>query len=111
MRVGDAVLLAKKEWLIDALATLRGSNVQHVPLFRSFPDDIPQDTSQLWWTRVLVHFLGDVEQPCPVCARVGTTHVLSPCHHVVCEVCFDGRSFSACPICQRHVDRRGHPRR
>src|SRR5262249_40420184 len=37
--------------------------------------------------------------------RSGTTHVLNPCEHVVCDRCFDGASFSACPVCERHVDR------
>lgn len=103
-QLGDAALQTHVEWLVGALAALRGSNVKHVPLFRSFPDDIPEDTSELWWAKVLVHFLGEVEQPCPLCGRTGTTHVLSPCRHVVCEACFDGRSYSACPICQRRVD-------
>ncbi len=33
-----------------------------------------------------------------------TTHVLNPCQHVVCDNCFDGSNYSACPICEHHVD-------
>lgn len=88
-----------------ALARALGADVAHVPLFRSFPEGVPEDTSELWWRKVLCHFLQVAEQPCLFCGRVGTTHVLSPCEHVVCERCFDGSSYSACPVCEHHVDR------
>ena len=46
----------------------------------------------------------------PVCMSTrrivtGTTHVLNPCRHVVCDHCFDGANYSACPSCEHHVDR------
>src|SRR5262245_17206121 len=66
-------LSSLRAWLIDALLAHLGGNRKHEPLFRSFPDDIPNDTQALWWTRVLVHLLQGEDQPCLFCRRVGTT--------------------------------------
>lgn len=90
---------------IETLSEHLGADVKHEPLFRKFPEDIPNDTLALWWKKVLVHFLQGVDQPCLFCGRIGATHVLSPCAHVVCSHCFDGASYSACPSCEHHVDR------
>lgn len=92
-------------WVIPALSEHAGGNQRHEPLFRSFPDGIPTDTTELWWAKVLVHFCQQEGQPCLWCSRVGTTHVLTPCRHVVCDRCFDGARYSACPACERQVDR------
>jgi hypothetical protein len=82
-----------------------GGNRRHVPLFRKFPQGVPDDTTELWWSRVLVYFLQSPDQPCLYCGGINTTHVLNPCQHVVCDACWDGSNYSACPICQHHVDR------
>jgi hypothetical protein len=87
-----------------ALRTHIGGDRKHEPLFRRFPNDIPHDTEDLWWKKVLVHFLQATGQSCLFCRRTGTTHVLSPCRHVVCDQCFDGGNYSACPVCEHHVD-------
>jgi hypothetical protein len=87
-----------------ALAARAGADHKHRPLFRSFPDGIPTDTDALWMRKVLIHFVQRDDQPCLFCAQAGTTHVLSPCRHVVCDHCFDGASYSACPACERPVD-------
>lgn len=92
-------------WVCAALLAHAGGDQKHEPLFRRFPDGVPGDTVDLWWRKVLVHFLEAEGQPCLYCRRVGTTHVLNPCRHVVCDRCFDGSSYSACPICEHHVDR------
>ncbi|PCC67195.1 RING finger family protein 4 [Nannocystis exedens] len=88
-----------------ALAAQVGANVRYTPLFRRFPEDVPRDTSELYLRKLLSHFLQAEGQPCVFCRRVGTTHVLSPCMHVVCDHCFDGANYSACPVCEHHVDR------
>jgi hypothetical protein len=100
-----AELVALHAWMTGVLGASLGANRKHEPLFRSFPEGIPEDTSALWWSKVLVHFLQAEGQPCLSCCAVSTSHVLDPCRHVVCDVCFDGASYSACPICERHVDR------
>ncbi len=83
----------------------RGGGVRHTPLFRRFPDDVPADTGALWWQKVLSHYLQAEGAPCLFCGATSTTHVLSPCAHVVCDRCFDGSTYSACPVCEHHVDR------
>ena len=93
-----------KGWLCETLAAQLGADQKHTPLFRKFPDGIPEDTHALWVKRVLVHFLQGSELQCIFCLRVGSTHVLNPCEHVICEHCFDGESYSACPVCNRQVD-------
>jgi len=94
-----------RAWACATLLAHRGGDLKHEPLFRSFPEGIPRDTRALWWQKVLVHFLQAQGQPCLFCGHTGTTHVLDPCQHVVCDRCFDGASYSACPSCGRHVDR------
>lgn len=93
-------------WARATLTTQVGADQHHVPLFASFPDDIPEDTEDLWWTKIIVHFAQAEGQPCLFCRRTGTTHVLQPCLHVVCDRCFDGASYTACPVCEHHVDKR-----
>ncbi|WP_167399906.1 MXAN_6230/SCO0854 family RING domain-containing protein [Massilia violaceinigra] len=98
-------LSAIQEGIWNVLATQLGGHRQHTPLFRRFPNDVPHNTERLWIDRVLTHFMQAPGQPCLHCARTGTTHVLKPCQHVVCDACFDGGNYSACPICHRHADR------
>jgi len=98
-------LAAFREWALQVLVEHVGGGHVHEPLFRHFPDDIPGDTASLWWQKVLVHFLQAEGQPCLFCRRTGMTHVLNPCRHVVCDQCFDGTNYSACPVCEHHVDR------
>lgn len=93
-----------RAWCIEKLLKQVGGDQKHTPLFRRFPDGVPDDTLKLWWSKVLVHFLQGTGQPCLFCGKVGTTHVLDPCMHVVCDYCFDGSNYSACPVCERHVD-------
>jgi hypothetical protein len=103
-RLSVSRLMEVSQWAFDTLAERVGANVTHVPLFMFFPDGIPDDTVELWWTRVLSHFLQAPGQPCVHCRRTGTTHVLDPCAHIVCDQCFDGSNYTACPICNRKVD-------
>ncbi len=103
-RCSNEGLTAFRAETINALQEHLGVQ-KHEPLFRQFPQGIPNDTDDLWWKKVLVHFLQAEDQPCLFCGRTGTTHVLNPCKHVVCDYCFDGSNYSACPTCEHHVDR------
>lgn len=94
-----------REWMGDVLAEKVGGNKKHVPLFRKFPDGVPDDTFDLWVRKVACQFLQAEGQPCLFCRRVGTTHVLS-CHHIVCDQCFDGSNYSACPACEQRVKKK-----
>jgi hypothetical protein len=93
-----------RAWALSTLVAQVGGDRKHEPLFRRFPDGVPSDTLELWWKKVLVHFLQAEGQPCLFCRRNSTTHVLNPCLHVVCDQCFDGSNYSACPVCEHHVD-------
>ena len=104
-RVSIDELAELKVRVFDVLAQQLGAKHKHEPLFRAFPHGIPADTTALWMQKVLSHFLQGVDQPCLFCGVVGSTHVLRPCRHVVCDRCFDGASYSACPVCEHHVDR------
>jgi hypothetical protein len=103
-QLGPEPLAALVKATCAALAADIGADRTHVPLFRSFPDGIPTDTFALWLRKVLIHFVQSPTQSCLFCGQQGTTHVLSPCGHVVCDVCFDGASYSACPSCEQRVD-------
>lgn len=104
-RLAIPALGALQRWIWHTLAANLGGGRKHEPLFRSFPDDIPADTFELWIRKVIVYYAQGEGQPCRWCRRVGTTHVLQPCHHVICDHCFDGASYSACPACEQPVDR------
>ncbi len=97
-------LVAFRAWALSTLLAQVGGDRKHKPLFRRFPDGVPSDTLELWWKKVLVHFLQAEGQPCLFCRRKSTTHVLDPCRHVVCDQCFDGSNYSACPVCEHRVD-------
>lgn len=92
------------QWALDALQAHLGADQKHQPLFRKFPEGVPSDTAELWWAKVLVHFLQSEGQPCLFCRKLETTHVLNPCRHVVCDACFDGSNYSACPVCEHHTE-------
>jgi hypothetical protein len=94
-----------RTWMLRRIEAALGADRPHEPLFRSFPEGIPADTTALWWQKVLAHYLQADGQPCLFCRRTGTTHVLDPCLHVVCDHCWDGASYSACPVCEHHVER------
>ncbi len=81
-----------------------GASAKHEAAFRAFPEGVPVDTHALWVQRVIVHFCQAEDQPCLFCRERGTTHVLSPCLHVVCDRCFDGANYRTCPVCTRTVD-------
>lgn len=98
-------LSSLRTWARACLLAQVGGDQKHEPLFRRFPEGVPADTEALWWSKVLVHFCQAEDQPCLFCGRVGTTHVLDPCRHVVCGRCYDGSNYSACPVCEHQVDR------
>lgn len=101
----SSILSEHLGWMRAALLGHLGADQTHIPLFRRFPEDVPADTQALWWKKVLSHYLQASDQPCIFCGGAATTHVLAPCCHVVCDLCFDGGTYSACPVCEHHVDR------
>lgn len=87
--------------LIDAGV---GAHVDHVPLFRGFPDTVPDDATELFVDRMFSVLLQLPDQPCVLCGETRTVNPVSPCGHLVCDNCWDGADYSACPICHRRID-------
>lgn len=78
------------------LSEMTGDNVEHIPLFRNFPEDVPDD-EQYFFSRVIEYLkneFGLTEE---------TSKVLS-CGHAINTEVFDLANFGACPICQMRVD-------
>ena len=98
-RLAAPVAAEQHRWICEMHAELTGANRDWTPLFYSFPDDIPTDMHDWWWDRVIVHYLQGANQPCLRCQAIGSTHVVDPCRHIVCDRCWDGTNFTACPIC------------
>jgi hypothetical protein len=48
-------LARQKSWIVGVLARHRGADQKHKPLFRKFPDAIPESTHDLWVQKVLSH--------------------------------------------------------
>ncbi|ABF92889.1 conserved hypothetical protein [Myxococcus xanthus DK 1622] len=97
------IMAASGRFIYDNCAALRGANRPFVPLFRNFPESVPHDTRQLYVQRMLGWLFQSPEQPCIHCGAQGTVRALSPCAHLVCERCYDGSDYSACPICHRRL--------
>ncbi|WP_405985101.1 RING finger family 4 domain-containing protein [Streptomyces sp. NBC_00872] len=101
-RTAGALAAAGRALLTDIDGAL-GSDRDHTPLFRRFPDSTPHDTRRYFVNRVLTLLFQHPHQPCVLCGAVDTVHAVSPCAHLVCRNCFDGSDFSACPVCHRTI--------
>ncbi|WP_426747567.1 MXAN_6230/SCO0854 family RING domain-containing protein [Myxococcus faecalis] len=99
----DEPLAASGRFLYENCAATVGKDRPFVPLFRAFPHSVPRDTQALFVQRVLSWLYQNPEQPCIHCGTLGSVRALSPCAHLVCEKCFDGKDYSACPICRRRL--------
>jgi len=78
--------------LVNQLKEAVGANVKYRPLFRSFPDDIPNDIEFLF--QKLVNYVGLAWR------RPDTALTMLSCGHVINGDVFDTEDFGACPICQ-----------
>ncbi len=102
--LGPAGLADAGRQMIAHIDAELGADRTHMPLFRSFPASVPDDTFQLWIDRVFTLLLQWPKQPCVLCGTVGGVHPVSPCAHLVCRECWDGADYSGCPICHRRID-------
>lgn len=102
--LGPAGLADAGRRLLGALDAELGADRPHMPLFRSFPASVPDDTFGLYVDRVFTLLLQHPEQPCVHCGTAGTVHAVAPCAHLVCRTCWDGAEYTACPICHRRID-------
>lgn len=102
--LGPAGLASAGRELIAYIDDELGADRTHMPLFRSFPASVPDDTEALWVDRVFTLLLQWPEQPCVLCATVASVHPVSPCAHLVCRECWDGADYAGCPLCHRRID-------
>ncbi|MFB6890162.1 MXAN_6230/SCO0854 family RING domain-containing protein [Kitasatospora sp. NPDC056327] len=105
-RLSPVRLAELGDGLLARIDHLLGADREHVPLFRRFPDAVP-DHAQLLWTRQIRAFLlNQPRQPCSHCGRRAAEAgigALAPCAHLLCEGCLqaltaDGRG-ERCPTC------------
>ncbi|MFH8770869.1 MXAN_6230/SCO0854 family RING domain-containing protein [Streptomyces sp. NPDC017958] len=102
--LGPAGLADAGRQLIRHIDAELGADRTHMPLFRSFPASVPDDTFQLYVDRVFALLLQWPAQPCVLCGTVGSVHPVAPCAHLVCRACWDGADYTGCPLCRRRID-------
>jgi uncharacterized C2H2 Zn-finger protein len=107
----DKILYLKKEdiknlhnFLFENIGNLIGFNNSHTPLFVNFPNDIPENTSELLIKRTIAYHLQDDSQISVISGKIGKSHLLS-CGHYVHDCDWDGSKYSNCPICGRIVNK------
>jgi len=84
-----------RSFLVEQLQEMVGSHVRYVPLFKSFPDGIP-DTTELMLKKIIGYFQNILKIPVD-------NYVVLSCGHTVCTDMFDLDNYSACPICEQQV--------
>lgn len=89
--------------LFETLSENIGTNFTHTPLYRKFPEGVPENTHHLWIKRLASLTLQNtITETSP-----DKVHILS-CGHIVHEDFWDRKNYSACPICERKVDLSSH---
>ncbi len=78
------------------LSEMTGDNVDHIPLFLNFPEDVPFNDEYYFYR--MIGFIQNVLD-----LTVEDYKVLS-CGHTIDKELFDLNNFGACPICQMRVD-------
>ncbi|WP_063759709.1 MXAN_6230/SCO0854 family RING domain-containing protein [Kitasatospora sp. NRRL B-11411] len=89
--------------LLARIDHLLGTDREHTPLFRRFPDAVPE-VAQLHHSRRMRAFLrSQPHQPCARCGRRGAEvgiGLLAPCAHLLCPDCLDAQDGPPhCPSC------------
>jgi hypothetical protein len=84
------------EILVATLSKMVGNNVRYIPLFKGFPEEVPDQYEYL-----LDRIFGYVEN---IIGEKPENCTTLSCGHVIDTNKFDLKMFGACPICQRQVD-------
>jgi hypothetical protein len=92
-QLNTATLARVRALLVEQLKEAVGANVTYRPLFRHFPNDIPNDIEFLF--QKLVNYLDAAWR------RPEKGLAVLSCGHLVNGDVFDLDDFGACPICQR----------
>ncbi|WP_404816028.1 MXAN_6230/SCO0854 family RING domain-containing protein [Streptomyces thermolineatus] len=122
-RLAPADLAVHGIRLLGRIDSLLGADRRHVPLFRGFPEAVPDFAHSLYSERILAFLLAQPHQPCVHCGRTGDIGALAPCAHLVCSECLrgpgeqdpqdgqdpQGHRDLVCPVCGTGVDDRDAP--
>ncbi|MFC8127962.1 MXAN_6230/SCO0854 family RING domain-containing protein [Streptomyces sp. NPDC057302] len=105
--------------LLADVDALMGSDRQHAPLFRRFPDEVPyQHAYDRYTSLVVAHLAAQPHQPCMNCAGTkARVRALAPCAHLLCDDCHRKEldwgccdlccEWYACPICENRYETDG----
>jgi hypothetical protein len=92
----DNELSTFHKFLVPELKEMVGANVRYVPLFKKFPQDIPDDIDHL-----VLKIVGYFQNFFKINPQEYTA--LS-CGHIIDKRLFNLADFGACPICEQQVD-------
>lgn len=82
-------------FIVGELTNMVGANVTYKPLFRNFPEDVPNV-----WDYTLDRIIGHLES---IFDLTENAKLLS-CGHLINTEAFDMSNFGACPICQMRIN-------
>ncbi|MER7754775.1 MXAN_6230/SCO0854 family RING domain-containing protein [Kitasatospora sp. NPDC097643] len=105
-RLAPGRLAELGDGLLARIDHLLGADREHQPLFRCFPDAVPDHAHALYTRQIRAFLLNQPRQPCAHCGRRGAEAgigALAPCAHLLCAGCFDGLAADGrggqCPLC------------
>ncbi|WP_073818188.1 hypothetical protein [Kitasatospora sp. CB01950] len=86
-RSAPARLAELGDGLLTRIDHLLGADREHLPLFRRFPDAVPDHAHVLYTRQIRAFLLNQPRQPCAHCGRRGAEAgigALAPCAHLLC---------------------------
>ncbi|MFE2412175.1 MXAN_6230/SCO0854 family RING domain-containing protein [Kitasatospora sp. NPDC059408] len=105
-RLAPVRLAELGDGLLARIDHLLGADREHLPLFRRFPDAVPDHAHVLYTRQIRAFLLNQPNQPCAHCGRRGAevgVGALAPCAHLLCAPCLDGLDADGrggqCPLC------------
>ncbi|MDH6136630.1 hypothetical protein P3T37_006061 [Kitasatospora sp. MAA4] len=105
-RLAPTRLAELGDGLLARIDHLLGADREHLPLFRRFPDAVPDHAHLFHSRQIRVFLLNQPRQPCAHCGRRGAEAgigALAPCAHLLCAGCLQGLTAEGrgerCPTC------------
>jgi hypothetical protein len=89
-----------KDSIIPILNEMIGAHVEYKPLFKNFPNEIPNGSANYF-----CRFIGIIEN---VLGLKPESYTMLSCGHAVNHLLFDLKEYNACPICQYQVNELGN---
>ncbi|MFD0327891.1 hypothetical protein ACFQZC_05760 [Streptacidiphilus monticola] len=94
--LSPADLAVQGSLLLHEVDRLLGNDRPHIPLFRGFPEDVPEHAHSLYATRIHALLARQPFQPCVRCGRVGDIVELPSCAHLLCSRCVADLEYCEC---------------